>query len=333
MRNWPFTHSHTHSLPSIPTHKKTHTHTYKTDEPFIHDAEAKIWTNNTSVGMRYRILTQCGTDVRWRYVSSRVPCVSQQLADVLRCRFPQGSQPYRLVGHSLGAQVVIHAATLLAQAKKAEVEEASAAVAAAATAAAAGAEVIPDTTKTHTHTTTTTPPPPQASFMLPSRIALLDAFFTLEPKRYLGWRSIATVLKEEITTLACDEGCVFEQYQTSILSFAANMHLKPLTAFFDLNPSHIPWYKLRARHISAPYLYFMSMASAEVGKNVLKEVGGAWMAIWSEFAHLMLEQEEEAFVGLATTSDEHLRMLMSANVVGDLWEMFTSYRFLLTGAV
>jgi len=129
------------------------------DEPFIHDAEgacavqgpmqlaacspqpnspptnhhhprslqrnttAKIWTHETSVGMRYRKLSDCGRHVKTRYVFlSHIPCVSQQLADALQHRFPLGAAPYRLVGHSLGSQVVIHAATLMARARRAEVE-------------------------------------------------------------------------------------------------------------------------------------------------------------------------------------------------------------------
>jgi surfactin synthase thioesterase subunit len=86
---------------------------------------AKIWTNQTSVGMRYRKLSHCKTRVQMRYVFlPHIPCVSQQLADALQQRFPLGSAPYRLVGHSLGSQVVIHAATLMAAAKRREVEEA-----------------------------------------------------------------------------------------------------------------------------------------------------------------------------------------------------------------
>lgn len=73
--------------------------------------------------MRYRKLAPCGSRVQMRYVFlEHIPCVSQQLANALQHRFPVGSGPFRLVGHSLGSQVVIHAATLMAQAKRAEME-------------------------------------------------------------------------------------------------------------------------------------------------------------------------------------------------------------------
>lgn len=318
------------------------------DEDYVHDAEAKIWSHDTSVGMRYRLLTQCGMGVKWRYVSSSVPCVSEQLAAVLRRRFLPGTASYRLVGHSLGAQVVIHAATLLAQAKRKEEQqqqqdeearrqkekdetakksedtenedwnEDTAAVASRPTTTTSSSS----STDTPASSSSSSSPPTtfQASFMLPSRIALLDAFFTLEPKRYLGWRSLASVLREEITALARREDVVFEQYQTSLLSCAANLHLKPLTAFFDLDPKHIPWWKLRARHVCAPYLYFHSMASPEVGRRVMKEVGGAWTAFWGEVHGQDMLEDEDSFRGMATTPDAHLRLLMQACGEGGLWE-------------
>ena len=100
---------------------------------------AKIWTNQTSVGMRYRKLAQCGTRVQMRYVFlPHIPCVSQQLCDTLQRRFPAGAASYRLVGHSLGSQVVIHATSLLAQAKQHELQATAAAAAAAGGSGAPG---------------------------------------------------------------------------------------------------------------------------------------------------------------------------------------------------
>lgn len=99
------------------------------DEDAVHFAEAKIWTNRSPVHMRYRKLlptaaseesagTPASTRTAYGYVDSSVPCVSEQLAQTLEQRFSQGTAPYRLAGHSLGTQVVIHASTLLAQRAK-----------------------------------------------------------------------------------------------------------------------------------------------------------------------------------------------------------------------
>lgn len=303
------------------------------DEDYVHDAEAKIWSNATRVGMRYRLLTQCGTRVKWRYVSSSVPCASEQLAAVLQRRFSPGTASYRLVGHSLGAQVVIHTATLLAQAKRKGLEKYGTAEEIkgseidgnSAQDNSMAVDFISSTSSSNPacSSSSSSPSPPttlQASSMLPSRIALLDAFFTLEPKSYLGWRSLASVLKEEITALAQEEDVVFEQYQTSLLSFAASLHLKPLTAFFDVDPKHIPWWKLRARHVCAPYLYFHSMASQEVGRRVVKEVGGAWTDFWGEVLSQDVLEDEDSFRGMAKTPDAHLRLLIQACGSGGLWE-------------
>jgi hypothetical protein len=60
----------------------------------------------------------------YRHQGSEVPCVSEQLAEALARRFrSQGPAPapggqaqptYRLVGHSLGAQLVVQSSRLLA---------------------------------------------------------------------------------------------------------------------------------------------------------------------------------------------------------------------------
>ncbi|EWM28025.1 hypothetical protein Naga_100008g20 [Nannochloropsis gaditana] len=312
------------------------------DEDYIHDAEAKIWSNQTSVGMRYRSLTKCGTRVKWRYVSSDVPCVAHQLASVLRQRFTSDTAGYRLVGHSLGAQVVIHAATLLARAKRRQanavclqdgivncdvtLDEKTRGKVQGVPNVAPGMEYLgPGGTSDADYIpyTVGSSRTREASFLLPTRIALLDAFFTLEPKRYVGWRSLASVLKEELANLVQEEDVVFEQYRTSLLSFAANFHLKPFTAFFDLNPKHIPWWKLRARHVCAPYLYFHSMASLEVGRRVMKDVGGAWTAFWGQIYHQDMLEDEDSFRGIATTPDAHLRLLMQRYAMEGIWELFT----------
>ena len=72
---------------------------------------------------------------------------------------------------------------------------------------------------------------------------------------------MGSVLASEVEALTTQDKILVEQYQTSILSNVARGVLKPLTAFFELDIPHIPWYKLRARHVAAPYLYFLSFAA------------------------------------------------------------------------
>lgn len=216
--------------------------------------------------MRYRKLSQCGTHVQTRYVFlPHIPCVAQQLADALQHRFPAGSggalasAPYRLVGHSLGSQVVIRAASLMAEAKRAEVDaggDASFMYVLLASLVAGGGVFVYVVVRGRllcSHS-------PPSTDRLPTRIALLDPFFTMTPKAYLGWRTLPAALTEAMEGLREDERVVFEVYKTSVLSHAAANTLRAHAAYFDVQLPHIPWWKLRSRHVAAPYIYFMSFA-------------------------------------------------------------------------
>jgi hypothetical protein len=85
---------------------------------------------------------------------------------------------------------------------------------------------------------------------LPTRIALLDPFFTPEPKIYLQLRTIQSLVYEGVRALSQEHNVIFEQYQTSVIGNPA-VKLGSMTAFFEVDPPHIPWYRLRARHIAA----------------------------------------------------------------------------------
>jgi hypothetical protein len=115
------------------------------DETYVQFAEAKIWTTNSPVHMRYRQIVPTSSSsststaprdeedeqqqqqqeglgtppvspTSYSYVDSSVPCVSEQLAQALQQRFSMANTaPFRLVGHSLGSQLVIRASTLLSQ--------------------------------------------------------------------------------------------------------------------------------------------------------------------------------------------------------------------------
>jgi len=60
---------------------------------------------------------------------------------------------------------------------------------------------------------------------------------------YLGGRNISDTLFDEVQQLASDHHVVFEQYQTSMLGIPA-VRLRSMTAYFMLEPHHIPWYKV-----------------------------------------------------------------------------------------
>jgi hypothetical protein len=159
---------------------------------------------------------------------------------------------------------------------------------------------------------------------LPTRIALLDPFFTMTPKAYLGWRTLPAVLVEEMEELKETERLVFETYKTSVLSHAAANTLRPHSAFFEVKLPNIPWWKLRSRHVAAPYIYMMSFAAPEIGEYLCGDDFGAHVDQLSELSHEVLEARD-SFLKMARASDEHLRLLMEASLVDDLWQLFTSY--------
>ena len=121
-----------------------------------------------------------------------------------------------------------------------------------------------------------------------------------------------------------EEKVVFETYKTSVLSHAAANTLRPHSAYFEVNLPHVPWWKLRSRHVAAPYIYFMSFAVPEIGQYLCGDDFGAHIAQWSELSHEAAEARD-SFLKMARASDHHLRMLMEASVVDDLWQLFTSY--------
>mmetsp|Transcript_28738 Transcript_28738/g.46530 ORF Transcript_28738/g.46530 Transcript_28738/m.46530 type:complete len:447 (+) Transcript_28738:88-1428(+) len=109
---------------------------------------------------------------------------------------------------------------------------------------------------------------------LPSRVALLDAFFSWGKKEWLGGKSIGNTVIEHTRWLRSNRNVIFEMYQTSFLGdmwmFGDPHHeLRTLTAYVSLsNPSHIPSYNVVWRHVAAPNLYFMLMAEEKLPVEV-----------------------------------------------------------------
>lgn len=62
----------------------------------------------------------------------------------------------------------------------------------------------------------------------------------------------------------------------------------------------------------------------EIGQYLCGDDFGAHVAQLSELSH-DAQEARDAFVRMARASDEHLRLLMEASVVDDLWQLFTSF--------
>lgn len=246
------------------------------DERAVADAEAKIWTAHGPRRMRYRL-----GDGRWheadaqatdgRSIGERLadaladalagPCGESGRPDPARGAEDAGTRAasdgqsacgtVRLAGHSLGAQLVVHAAALLLERARAGTVRAE---------------------------------------LVPSRLALLDPYHPVQlplisPQRWLtpavsaalgGGRTTEELCAKRASALA-DHGVVLERYVSSLLpDLPAVVSAQPRlttavpTVRFDVSA----WTRstdFQARHLACPALYFASHRlghqSAHVGRD------------------------------------------------------------------
>jgi len=101
--------------------------------------------------------------------------------------------------------------------------------------------------------------------LLPSRVALLDPFYSQGNKSFLGNNTTGEVAVDFATDLL-DEGVLFEYYQTSGITDLwigdKVEDLKDLSAYVSVRPWYIPSYDIPAKHSAAHNLYFLSFDSA-----------------------------------------------------------------------
>jgi hypothetical protein len=96
-----------------------------------------------------------------------------------------------------------------------------------------------------------------------------------------------------------------------------------VTATFHINLPHIPWYRLRARHVAAPYLYFLSFAE-EWAQPIKHHTWNRALDTTARLVDLDLLPGEGSHGGqemnaLAKASDEAVRLLMHARSWERLW--------------
>lgn len=192
------------------------------DEDGVTDAEDKIWTgNNGKKNMRYRMKDNSYKDY------STAKGVGELLFDKYKSALADNtSGEIRLVGHSLGNQVVTRLTEL----------------------AMSGYELGTSPKK-----------------LIPSRVALLDPFWSKESKSYLGniWtgEKCRTIIKNVVSKY----GTAVEQYKTSGIGGAVtgdeNIDMRKINAFYRVWPDFIPLTEAATQHVYAYVWYFGSMAS------------------------------------------------------------------------
>ena len=145
------------------------------DEEFVWDAEDKIWTVDTDVGMRNR-------DVGGNYQTEFAPAVS--VTQLLLAAYLEAMQDYtgleiRIAGHSLGNQLAVNLTSNLLE--------------------KADAGIISEN-------------------LIPTRIALLDPFWSPIPKPYLDGLETGDVIQQKIENEILSQNILVEWYHSSWLT-------------------------------------------------------------------------------------------------------------------
>ena len=102
-----------------------------------------------------------------------------------------------------------------------------------------------------------------AENLRPQRIALLDPYWSLEKKDFLGDVNTGTAVRQAITEQIIPAGILVEWYRSSLLTQGepvsdANEELRPLTAYTRLAPNFCPVTDQVCRHEAAWQWYFLS---------------------------------------------------------------------------
>jgi hypothetical protein len=95
----------------------------------------------------------------------------------------------------------------------------------------------------------------------PTRVALLDPYWSPDPRSYLGNRTTGDVVREYIAELT-PSGTLFEWYWSSIWTTPpqgdTNDALKPMTLYAEMDPAYAT--EDVDKHLAAQHLYFWSYA-------------------------------------------------------------------------
>ncbi len=95
----------------------------------------------------------------------------------------------------------------------------------------------------------------------PTRVALLDPYWSPGPKPYLEGKTTAEMVRRYVAELL-PSGVLFEWYRSSSLTLPpqgdANDAMQPMMLYAEMNPAYVP--DAMSKHIAARHLYFWSYA-------------------------------------------------------------------------
>ncbi len=192
------------------------------------DAEAKVWTANGPRGMRWRDWNDNDpfpTPDGYSDPPPDTPSAGELFYQTYVAALTEQSYTggvIRIAGHSLGNQMAVRLTKL--------VDEGIA------------AGNVPQNLR-------------------PTRVVLLDPYWSPDPRDYLGNRRTGDVVREYITELT-PSGTLFEWYWSSIWTTppqgVANESLKPMTFYTEMDPAYAT--QDVDKHLAAQHLYFWSYA-------------------------------------------------------------------------
>jgi hypothetical protein len=194
------------------------------DEPSVTDAEAKIWTPNGPKGMRWR-------DWNNPVLYSAAPPGTPSAAELFYETYVAAMTEYaytggniRIAGHSLGNQMAVRLAELVDD--------------------GIAAGDVP-------------------RYLRPTRVALLDPYWSPGAKDYLDGRTTGEAVRECVEELL-PTGTLFEWYWSSSWTTEpegdSNADLKPMMLYVAMDPAYAS--EGLEKHMAAQHLYFWSYAFA-----------------------------------------------------------------------
>ena len=137
--------------------------------------------------------------------------------------------------------------------------------------------------------------------LLPTRVALLDPFWSQGGKDYLGGRWTGEVARDHVRELI-GKGVIFERTKTSNINDFfigdSNAGMTAMMGMTEIVPAYIPNTSQGNRHVAAPNLYFWSFGTAAPAECVNDS--------WGICNNSGLQAES------AATSDSRTRTMMSS---------------------
>jgi hypothetical protein len=184
------------------------------------DAEAKVWTPDGPQGMRWYDWDAIPFIGDYAAAPAGTPSAAELFYEAYTAALDTYTGTIRIAGHSLGNQMAVRLTKLVND-------------------GIAAGEV--------------------SEHLRPTRVALLDPYWSPSPRTYLGGKTTGDVVREYVAELL-PTGTLFEWYWSSEWTTPsegdANNALKPMVLYAAMNPAYVS--SGLDKHMAAQHLYFWS---------------------------------------------------------------------------